>query len=149
MSLSQLPFAVSFSAQESSANAIVSEMFLGLCHSIVPTLGNTARCGTEATYRVAAPTARGDEHILTVGKRVVLRRRCILLLLCDPLLKFIRRKGNDKKLHIGMLRAAKFGTFATINAWFIGMYPEVVLCTWDEIHLACQLRHPEAVYDIV
>jgi hypothetical protein len=94
---------------------------------------------------VASGAAVTHEHLVAPLENLRVGVGTRLLLLRHPSGKFLRRLGNDMERHPRVLHAAEFGTLAPVNPLAVRLEPEVGRQVRKHVHLAVQLRDPEAV----
>src|SRR5581483_9315033 len=80
------------------------------------------------------------------GAEARLRRNAALLL--HPGVERAGRLGDDDEAHQRVLQAAELGALAAIGAGLVGAQPHAVDAPGNDIGLAGQMRHPEAVNDV-
>ena len=92
--------------------------------------------------RVGEQLLRGPGRFAVgVGERV----DGTLLLLAQPLLEVGGALGDHAEAHVGVREAAVLRALPEIGPGFVGVERERVLLPWDDVLLARELGHPEAV----
>ena len=111
-------------------------------------IGTHGRAGLGARDGVAHRAGAAQEQILAVAdrrRRHGAGRRGRRALLLQPGLELRRRLRDDDEPHLGVLRAAELRALAAVHAGAIGLDVGGGVVTRDEVALAVQRRHPEAV----
>ena len=75
-------------------------------------------------------------------------RRRRLELRRHPGVELLAGLSDDEESHVGVLEAAELGALSAVDAGLIGLQHQGVGGLWEEVELAVQLRHPEAVDDV-
>jgi len=92
-----------------------------------------------------AARAVRHEHVEAVAGVGIVGRGSGSALRLQPLLELRRRLGDDEQRHVGVLQAAELRALAAIGAGPVGAHRQRVRLPWDEVHLAGEIGHPEAV----
>src|SRR5579871_2799438 len=73
---------------------------------------------------------------------------CLPLLLAGPVFKPVVFVHVNPQKHFGVLSAAVLCALAQIDSGFVWIYPGLVYTVRNQIHLAAELRYPEAVISV-
>src|SRR4051794_9902315 len=101
-----------------------------------------------ALNRVAHDTRSVQKNLLTTLLELVGGLACGLALRLCPLFVLRRVFRNHQESHFRVLVAAELRALATIDAGLVGAQLNAQRMAGYEILLACEIRDPEAVYDV-
>jgi len=107
----------------------------------------TVRAG--AAHGVTARARIRRERELAARRELRLGHRCEVLFVCEPDRVLARRSGDDAEAHLGVLESAELGADPAIGAGLPHGEPQHVRLAGDDVLLPRELRHPEAVHDVV
>src|SRR5437867_6756541 len=109
-------------------------------------VGTEHAVGRGAADSMAVDAGEGGKELpARAGRRVVTSRG---LLGGDPALELVPRMHHDHQQHQGMLEAAVLRALPDIGPRRARLDPDAVGLVGNHVHLARELRHPEAVDDV-
>ena len=96
----------------------------------------------------AGARVRGERELAPRGE-VRGRDRRQVLFVGHPDVEVAGRHRDDPKAHLGVLDAAELRAFAAVHPGLAHGEPQHVVLAGNHVFLAGELRHPEAVHDVV
>src|SRR5215204_3363464 len=106
------------------------------------------RCGICAANGVAGDTRGLHEQLTPAALLAGGRLDGGLPLIANPHEECVHRLGDDDERHLGVLMAAEFRTLTAIDTGLVGLNPYARHLARNEIALALEIGHPEAVNDV-
>src|ERR1041385_7235759 len=101
-----------------------------------------------AADRMAEAASPPSKQLLAADAERIARARRALGLVIAPTTVFVWRQCGDGEGHMSVLDAAKFGALPAVNARIFRGELHRVRLAGDQVHLARQAWHPEAVNDV-